>query len=398
MHLTWRSRYLIPTVMYATAMTIFHSAAAAVIAFALLICVDTTARRRDQIICFAALLIALLAHILGQLLITSGGYQFAPQLVGAELSIRMVLGPAVLFYTLALVSPTPVEFGRRGCWALAGPVLVLLASLPYLLLSSEEKLALVDPATRDPVHFQMALLACTAGIGLFLVFTTYYLIRALRLQSQHRRDMMKQFANIERRSLDWLRNMLLVFAVVWLFLGVKQVLWLSGVSAPYFYVSLSLAEMLSIAAFAFLALRQPPLPLVADATAPTDRTPLLSEDHMERLASKLTRALMTDRLYADNDLSLRDLSDVTGATKNHISETLSQHLGVNFFDFVNHYRVEEAKRLLAETDDTVLEIGFEVGFNSRSTFNTAFKKHVGSTPSAYRNVASEASAPLLKRA
>lgn len=380
-------------------MTIFYSAAAAVIAFALAMSFGMREDgRRDQAICFAALLIALLAHILGQLLITSGGYQFAPQLVGAELSIRMALGPAVLFYTLALVSPKPVDFGRRGMFALAGPALVLLASLPYLLLSAEEKLALVDPATRDPLHFQLALIACTVGIGLFLVFTTYYLIRALRLQSQHRREMMKQFANIECRSLDWLRNMLLVFAVVWLFLGVKQVLWLSGISAPYLYVSLSVTEMLSIAAFAYLGLRQPPLLLDADATASTDRTPLLSDEHMERLASKLTRALMTDRVYADGDLSLRDLSDITGATKNHISETLSQHLGVNFFDFVNRCRIDEAKRLLAATDDTVLEIGFEVGFNSRSTFNAAFKKHVGSTPSAYRAIVHEKSPPVLKRA
>lgn len=192
--------------------------------------------------------------------------------------------------------------------------------------------------------------------------------------------------------------MLIVFAVVWLFLGIKQVLWLSGISAPYFYVGLALAEMLSIAAFAYLGLRQPPLLLDADATAPTDRTPLLSEEHMERLASKLTRALMTDRLYADSDLSLRDLSDVTGATKNHISETLSQHLGVNFFDFVNGYRIAEAKRLLTETDDTVLEVGLEVGFNSRSTFNAAFKKHAGSTPSAYRAMACEESTPALKSA
>jgi len=105
---------------------------------------------------------------------------------------------------------------------------------------------------------------------------------------------------------------------------------------------------------------------------------------MSRTAAKLISALNTDRLYADSELSLRALSDMTGVTKNHISETLSQHLGVNFFDFVNSYRADEAKRLLAETELTILEIALEVGFNSRSTFNTAFKKHVGSPPSTYR--------------
>ncbi len=111
---------------------------------------------------------------------------------------------------------------------------------------------------------------------------------------------------------------------------------------------------------------------------------------MRRTADKLTGALNTNKLYADNDLSLRRLSDITGVTKNHISETLSQHLGVNFFDFVNSHRAAEAKRLLTETDLNVLEIGLEVGFNSRSTFNAAFKKHVGSPPSTYREDAGNA--------
>lgn len=359
---------------------------------------DQREGRKDQTVCFAALLLALLAHVLGQLLIVSGGYSIAPHLAGAELSVRMALGPAVLFYTRSLISPTPIGFDGRDWSALSGPALVTLASLPFLLLSGDEKLALADPATRDPAHFQMALLACTAGIVLFLAFTTYYLFRAFRLQAQHRRDMMSQFANIELRSLDWLRAMLIVFAVIWLLLGIKQVLWLSGIPAPHFYAALALVEMLSIGAFAYLGLRQPPLIFDRDVAGPSPRTPILTDAHMARLAAKLAAALNADRLYARSDLSLRDLSDVTGATKNHISETLSQHLGVNFFDFVNRRRVDEAKRLLAETDDSVVEVGFEVGFNSRSTFNAAFKKHVGSTPSDYRAMACEESPPILKSA
>ncbi|MEO1242792.1 MAG: helix-turn-helix transcriptional regulator [Pseudomonadota bacterium] len=379
-------------------MTIFYSAAAAIIAFALAMSFGQREGRKDQTIGFAALLLALLAHILGELVIISGAYNIAPHLVGAELSVRMMLGPAVLFYTRALVSPTQIEFGGRDWFALLGPALVILVSLPFSRLSAEEKLALVDPATRDPVHFQIAVFTCTAGVLLFLAFTTFYLIGALRLQARHRKDMMRQFANIERRSLDWLRNMLLLFSGVWLFLGIKQALWVSGVSLPPFYAALALSEMLSIAVFAYLGLRQPALSFDQAAAAPFSRTPILTDAHMARIAAKLISALNTARLHAQSDLSLRKLSDVTGVTKNHISETLSQHLEVNFFDFVNRYRVDEAKRLLAETDETVLAIGLEVGFNSRSTFNAAFKKHGGSTPSAYRAKTREETLPVLKNA
>ncbi len=354
--------------------------------------------RKDQSISFAALLLALLAHVLGELLIISGAYEIAPHLVGVELSVRMALGPAVLFYTRALVSPTQFSFGGRDWFALLGPALVILISLPFSFLSAEEKLALVDPATRNPVHFQIALFTCTAGILLFLAFTTFYLIGALKLQAKHRSDMMQQFASIDRRSLNWLRNVLLMFCGVWLFLGIKQVLWVSGISVPRFYVTLALVEMLSIAVFAYLGVRQPPLNFDENLPSPSPRMPFLTDAHMVRIAAKITAALNTDRLYADSDLSLRDLSDVTGATKNHISETLSQHLEVNFFDFVNRCRVDEAKRLLVETDETVLAIGYEVGFNSRSTFNEAFKKHGGSTPSAYRAAEREELLPVLNSA
>lgn len=382
--------------MLATLMTIFYSAAAAVIAFALAMSLSQRDVRIDHTMSFAALLLALLAHILGELVIVSGAYNIAPHLVGAEISIRMLLGPAVLFYTRALVSPTQISVGGRDWSALIGPALVILASVPFSRLSAEEKLALADPTTRDPVHFQIALFTCTAGVLLFLIFTTIYLISAFKLQSKHRENIKHQFANTERRSLDWLRNMLFVFSGVWLFLGIKQALWVGGVSAPHFYAALALSEMLSIAVFTFLALRQPALKFDQTTVVTVARAPILTEAHMARIATKLDSALNTDRLFADSDLSLRTLSDATGVTKNHISETLSQHLEVNFFDFVNRCRVEEAKRLLAETNDTVLTIGLEVGFNSRSTFNAAFKKHGGSTPSAYRTLSHEKSLPALK--
>lgn len=382
--------------MPATFMTIFYSAAAAVIIFSLAMSFGRAEGRQDQTIGFTALLLALLAHILGELLISSGAYAIAPHLVGAELSVRMVLGPAIVFFTQAMVSPTRLGFGGRDWFALLGPILVLLVSLPFSRLSTVEKLALADPATRDPAHFQIALFTCTAGVFLFLVFTTYYLVKALRLQARHRQTMMDQFANIEHQSLDWLRNVLLMFSGVWLFMGIKQMLWVSGVYIPLFQVTLAFFEMASIGVFAFLALRQPALSFDPTEAAPVPRTAILTEAHMARIAAKLITAMQTDRLYAQSDISLRKLSDITGATKNHISETLSQHLGVNFFDFVNRFRIDEARRLLVETDDTVLAIGFEVGFNSRSTFNAAFRKHGGSTPSAYRTRMRAQTRPALK--
>jgi AraC-like DNA-binding protein len=382
-----------------TFMTIAYAAAAGSTVFALAMALARPGQRRDRVLFFGILLVALMAHMLGQLLVISDAYEAAPHLVGFDLSIKMALGPAVYFYTRALISPEQPRFGGLDWTALIGPALVVLVTLPFAGLSATEKLALVDPATRNPEHFQIAIFTCTSALILFLVFTAFYISAALRLQMCHRREMMQQFANIERQSLDWLRAILLVFACAWGMFAIKQILWLTGSSIPAFSFGLALTEALAIAAFAFLGLNQPDLrfePAHVAATEPAagsqPRRPILSDERLIRTAAKLERALRTDNLYADNMLSLRKLSDITGVTKNHISETLSQHLGVNFFDFVNSHRAAEARRLLADTELSILEIALEVGFNSRSTFNAAFKKHVGSTPSQYRSDAGQTTA------
>ena len=107
---------------------------------------------------------------------------------------------------------------------------------------------------------------------------------------------------------------------------------------------------------------------------------------MQLIAVKLERAMTDDKLFLQDNLSLNKLSESISETENHISETFSQFLNTKFFQFVNGFRVEEAKKALQESDKLVTNIAFDVGFNSKSTFNTAFKKAGGYSPSAYRKL------------
>lgn len=366
-----------------TLSTILYAAMAGITVFALAGALVQQDRRRDQVASLATLLLALLAHALGELVMAAELYRAAPHLAGAEIPLRMALGPALYLYVRSLVSPEPVRFGGRDWFAFAGPALLLLICLPFLMLSAEEKLALADPLTRDPAHFRLALLACTAGMLMFLAFTIAYLAAAVRLQGRHRASVMQEYANIERRSLDWLRVVLVVWSIAWLVYAVDRMLGFVGASSPPLSLGLALLETAALGAFAHLALHQPQ-PAKETHDADPVRAAILPNDRMERVAARLTAVLSANRFFADPDLSLTKLSEATGITKNHISETLSQHLGTNFFDFVNSHRIAEAQRLIADTDATVLEIAMDVGFNARSTFNTAFKKHTGATPSAYR--------------
>lgn len=334
------------------------------------------------------LFILILIHALGELLIASGAYQYAPHLAGIQLPIRMLLGPALYFYAHSMMASEQLKVSRAYGLALLGPVVILLIMLPFVGLSAEQKLSLANPATRDPVLWQLAITTCALAAGIFVAYTAAYLLAALRLQNRHRARMMEQYANIETRSLDWLRIMLLVWGLVWLLFAVDRALWIANIRPGPFGIILALAEAFAVIAFAHLALNQPPLP-DPDTNNETENTrtrePTLSQERMARIAEKLKTCMLEDRLFTENELSLRHLADATNTSENHLSETFSQYLKTNFFQFVNEYRINEAKHLLQRADSSITTIAFDIGYNSRSTFNTAFKKSTGLTPSAFRN-------------
>lgn len=87
------------------------------------------------------------------------------------------------------------------------------------------------------------------------------------------------------------------------------------------------------------------------------------------------------------DLSLSVLSDKLGLNRYYISHLFSQKLGMRFNDYVNSLRISEACRMLLNSDDSVTDICFHVGFGTLRTFNRAFIKHTGRTPSDYRKSA-----------
>ena len=103
-----------------------------------------------------------------------------------------------------------------------------------------------------------------------------------------------------------------------------------------------------------------------------------------------------DKLFTNNDLSLTSLSQRINISQHHLSQILNEKLDVNFFDFVNKYRIEEAKRLLncpENSRHTILSIALESGFNNKVSFNSAFKKYTGLTPSQYRLSANKTELP-----
>ena len=94
-----------------------------------------------------------------------------------------------------------------------------------------------------------------------------------------------------------------------------------------------------------------------------------------------------EKPFLDENLSLYLLAKQSEITQPHLSQIINQHFKMNFYDFINRYRVEEAKQKLTSSNFdhlSVLGIAFDCGFKSKSSFNRYFKKYTGVSPSTFK--------------
>ena len=112
----------------------------------------------------------------------------------------------------------------------------------------------------------------------------------------------------------------------------------------------------------------------------------LKEDEAKRLSKELIQYFVSEKPYLNGKLSLSDVAQQLGISVNHLSQVINEQTGMSFFDFVNSYRIEEVKLRLNNSDHenfTLLGIAYDSGFNSKSNFNSIFKKFTGFTPSQF---------------
>lgn len=103
------------------------------------------------------------------------------------------------------------------------------------------------------------------------------------------------------------------------------------------------------------------------------------------LSQKLEKLMLEKSLFKNPNLSLNDTAKEIGISTHQLSQFLNNNIGKNFTTFVNEFRINEACEIMLSNEKLTLEsIGYDVGFNSKSTFFAAFKKHTGTTPLNYQ--------------
>ena len=209
--------------------------------------------------------------------------------------------------------------------------------------------------------------------------------------------------------MQWLKYVLwgaALLVLLWvneLFLHINWVLLLTpvGYLAAVFYLAYHTLRQPEVFAFSapvreqIQELWQETTPALPETSIPTKQA-RLSPSQMVFWQQRLQQLLETEKTYLVADLSLPVLAEQVGLSTHELSYVLNEGVGVNFFQFINAYRVEEAKRLLRSAQHqhlSIVGIAFEAGFSSKTTFNTTFKKMTGLTPSKFMQQAQISNAP-----
>ncbi len=222
-----------------------------------------------------------------------------------------------------------------------------------------------------------------------LIYMTLTLIAVLR----YSRSIKSLYSMIHHLELGWLELVLYAFLFMWLIDFTHFLLRNTGGISPElsgYLIFISIAINFVFANLViYKGLKQPLQFFDVEKRLPKSKSehPGFTGNESEMYLEKLLKYMSAEKPYLTSTLTLKELSERLEMNPRILSKIINEKKNQNFFDFINRYRIEDAKIILsnpAKRKMTILEVLYGVGFNSKSVFNTTFKKYAGITPTEYR--------------
>lgn len=325
--------------------------------------------------------------------------------LGGLMLLSLLIGPCLWLCTLEITrqqTPSPIVLPRAHKWLL----LVASLCLAPLLLSAHGGTSFGN--SEQPVSAYQAMFihgTMLISIGIFTLQVPMLTVRIRLLLQEYEQRITANFSNLHEHSLKALNWLLLILLVKWLMaiLRTLHCMYIGPVGGLGINLFMTIEIVFTLRALFALSRLQPALDLVtSDIKIESDSSVALSppscdiapqkyanspldESIRKRILGKLHKAMETEKLYAQANLNLRQLSEALNESPHYLSQVLNQDLQLSFYEWVNRYRIDAAKLLLiSQANKTILTIAEEVGFNSKSTFNAAFRQYTGVTPSEFR--------------
>lgn len=308
---------------------------------------------------------------------------YVPDLISLGPALPFLFGPLV--YGYVKVTTTPTFQWQSNYWLHTVPFwLIVLGHVAFYGQSYAVKHAFVL------AHYHHAHLDWWGFIP--VVQLVAYGPAIFRLIRQHNRTQKSKSIVFASLRLDWLRQLCWALALSEVLFVAVCLGW--GLHPAGFELSLMMTGFVYL--IGYRQLYQPQLFQIdsesSNLSAITTEIRKYSKseiapDQLRAWANQLEQIMQTQQRYRQAQLSSKDLADELAISVHQLSQVLNQCLGVSFYDYLNRYRVEAVQRDLNDARRdylTILALAFEAGFDSKATFNQAFRKHTGLTPSQYR--------------
>ena len=271
---------------------------------------------------------------------------------------------------------------------LTGFAMGLVANVGLFLQNAAQDRAFLDYLQRDgewPGRPWLDLL-------LFGYSLSYVLAGLLRVRA-YRRRLLQRRSDADRMSLRWIDAMAVSQIVIWCIAVMQWLTRIPWIDYPLIYG----AVVAWVFVVGYLSLHQvavvaEPAP-APDEAAPMD-APAADDARFPAVEARLAGLMASEQLYREPALTIGQLAKRSGYPEYLVSAVINRRFEGSFWDYINRQRVEAARACLADPGDarTILDIAYACGYTSKSTFNAAFKRQLGQTPSAYRQQLAAASA------
>ncbi len=303
---------------------------------------------------------------------------------------------------LYLVSVTFSDFKLEWKYLWHGlPFLVnFIVFIPrFYAVGTEGQLEYLNAQTISERQIEVHISYITLHLQIFV-----YLIFSFILVNKYRRLLLENYSNASLFNYKWLFQFVVIISFDAIIASLKNLFMFFGSEEAYFY-SMLITSLVALAYIVWLVLktmRHPELFRGIDSKLQLVTKLLKDEGHVKPViltekadypskfnekVEVLNNYMTENEPFLDASLTIYDLSKQIGMSAKDLSLLINHDLNQHFFDFVNGFRIRKAMEMLSDPDKkefTVLEILYDVGFNSKSSFNTAFKKQTGYTPTEYR--------------
>ncbi len=241
------------------------------------------------------------------------------------------------------------------------------------------------------------------GGFLFDLIVLYWLLHRIK---DYQRKIKDYYSSIEAIHLNWLHNFTLILIVVNAAILVTFLLYNAGLvkeietafavvfgltTAIQFYFCYHGVRQYNLAEFQDLNLSEGKIQEKAEQEnaerTSKYQTSSLKEEEMDEIYRAITHHLVDKKIYLDPNLKVQHIAQQVGVTTHNISQTINSKAQQPFYDLVNSYRVNHLKRLLVDPQNqhyTILGLGIESGFNSKTSLNRIFKQQTGMSPGEFR--------------